>query len=212
MERALELIAAAAPAFGSGVTETSETRLGLDVCVATRTGGEVFFPMVAETVGEHEILVREDRAKSQRLPACCPERHINGDGSLCLFWASGDDAVVVRDEQSAMEWWSALIKHLDGQLYADKHRRWAGRARAHGDAAVHQARAEGAAAAFGPEMARALRQGHLTLVPGETHRWVPGTSVRLTLDGIRVFATVIGKGKVANQRGPCVKSLAITTP
>jgi len=204
MAKVLELIAEAAPAFGSSATRATRTRLELEVCVARPSGNIVVFPMVAQTSGGDRVAVRENRTKSQRLPVYCPERHINRDGWLCLFWASGDDAVVVLDQQSAIDWWSAVINHLDGQLYAEKHRRWPGRARAHGDAVKHQARAEAAAAAFGPEMAKALRQGRLQLVPSEARLLkTPTQPVRLVLDGKRVFAKTVEQEYVVNLRAPC---------
>ena len=85
----------------------------------------------------------------ERLPRACPMRHVNLGGAFCLGWGN-EDPSVVRDHGGAHAWWTALLHYLEYQLYAHVRRSWPqGRERAHGDAALYEARAEGLALRFG---------------------------------------------------------------
>lgn len=107
-----------------------------------------------------EPKVREETP--ERLPAFCPNRHINIGGYFCLSFAS-EDPLPVWDADSAEAWWAHLLKFLNLQETASALRRWpTTREWAHGDAAPHQCRAELCAAALGPQFTEALDRRRLT--------------------------------------------------
>lgn len=123
-------------------------------------------------------------------------RHVNLSGSFCLGWEDEDPSEVM-DEGGARSWWRVLLIFLGHQLYADVCRRWPqGQERAHGGAALHEARAEAFAEGFGPSFLADLRMGRLQL------RRV-ARSTRLERDGRRIFAIQDGAAKVANLRATC---------
>ncbi|WP_291557542.1 E2 domain-containing protein [Comamonas sp. SCN 65-56] len=97
------------------------------------------------------------------LPAFCPDRHVNSDGSFCLGWGE-DDPSTILDPEAARRWWSVLVRFLAHQVSANKRRVWPGREndRAHGAAARHQAVAEPLAAQFGPTFVDDLHGGLLS--------------------------------------------------
>lgn len=98
------------------------------------------------------------------LPAFCPDRHINSDGSFCMGWQAADPLNVV-DQASAGEWWARLLKFLSLQEIANQLRRWPSNHEwAHGDAAAHQDRAERCARALGPAFETALAAKRLQVI------------------------------------------------
>lgn len=84
-----------------------------------------------------------EAGSGRQLPAFCPERHINSDGTFCL----GLERAAILDEEGARAFWQTLRTFLLSQQYAEKHGRWPpGRGLSHGDAAYDQLSAEKAAA------------------------------------------------------------------
>lgn len=55
------------------------------------------------------------------LPACCPERHINSDGTFCVHLDSTD---AVGSREAAGAWWDSLRSFLIAQDYAHRRRVW----------------------------------------------------------------------------------------
>jgi len=88
------------------------------------------------TIGVHStgITVKADSSKksSRQLPGCCPQRHINLDGSFCL----GYNQPVPTTEGAAEEWWHYLIHFLIMQRRAEVKGKWPSAEVAHGGAAV----------------------------------------------------------------------------
>lgn len=137
------------------------------------------------------------------LPAFCPERHINVDGTFCLHWAE-EEPLTVSTVDGAEEWWSKLLVFLDRQRLARRLRRWPGQAdaRAHGPgAARHQATAERLAAMLGDRFASGLRESRFDV--SRKGRSGEGR-LRLTLDGRRVCSVLEAPRKVMTLRSPCV--------
>lgn len=80
-----------------------------------------------------------------RLPASCPERHINGNGTFCIGYEAGKR---IETEQAADLWWTKLMVHLLCQDTAGRTGVWPSYAAlSHGDAGGVQLIAE----AFGAE-------------------------------------------------------------
>lgn len=86
---------------------------------------------------EGDFAVREDPASPvRRLPACCPERHINADGSFCLFWRA-HERPTLNSLEDATAWWARIVHFLEMQRRAAATRRWPRSAAwAHGDGAA----------------------------------------------------------------------------
>lgn len=149
-----------------------------------------------------EVTAREQTG-ARRLPACCPERHINHGGSFCLYWAEHPAEVLrVMDAASALDWWRVLMEFLRRQEVANRMRKWPGEARAHGDAARYQARAEQLAVDFGPKFRSDVRNGAFTVKPRTKH----GRKTLQLSRGSQVIARVgpAANGAIdASLRCPC---------
>lgn len=131
------------------------------------------------------VSVRE-AAIGTALPACCPERHINPDGSFCVHLHSGKP---IQDTDAARLWWKSLRAFLSDQKYAERHRHWPLHSQlSHGDAAMVQLEMERIAEPLGW-----LEEVHIGMFQGEG--WL----------GDRLPKIVVRKGRAyaANVRSPC---------
>lgn len=78
-----------------------------------------------------EVALARETRRGDRLPAWCPERHLNADGSFCL----GLDHLVISSSALARQWWADLEVHLRLQSVAERTMVWPGHsALDHGDA------------------------------------------------------------------------------
>lgn len=83
------------------------------------------------------------------LPTCCPDRHVNTDGTFCIGIDAGN-AIVSPD--TAAVWWDQLAQYIRLQRVAQRTGMWPVRqGLAHGDAGQHQIAAREAAAELGIE-------------------------------------------------------------
>lgn len=136
------------------------------------------------------------------LPAFCPERHINVDGSFCLYWRAIDD-IVIDGPDSALAWWETLVRFLQLQTRAARRRHWPdGRGRAHGAAAIHQFRAEQAAERLGDQLFTDMQDGRLSVAVRGSG--AEGPAIRVLRDGQRIYATWLHSRRMVNLRRPCV--------
>jgi hypothetical protein len=136
------------------------------------------------------------------LPAFCPDRHINDDGSFCLYWRAVD-GIEIDCTEAARAWLETLVRFLQLQFRAARLRRWPdGRARAHGSAVVHQHRAEAAAARLGEPFTKDMAEGALTVVRKAGS--AEGTALRVMKGRRRLFAVWERSRRAVNQRGPCL--------
>lgn len=166
---AVDLLLAAAPVFGIESVRCGDGAARVTLPLARPSGASVTYQLELCELPHGNVWVRE-QPQARRLPAQCPERHINLDGSFCLFWQEGEDeARPVKDADSAADWWTLLIKFLTRQETVAVLRRWVGDARAHGDAARHQRAAEQIAAKFGAKFAQDLREAPLRVVRRQRH-------------------------------------------
>lgn len=152
---------------------------------------------------------REETPKN--LPAFCPERHINPDGTFCLYFPGATQLDVV-DEETATAWLEAVYKYLKLQDRARTKRAWPNREHwAHGDAAKHQAEAEAAASALGPRFSEALADGLLSI----KGRWAQDKRhiLELWLDGSLLYSVWDVTQKVLRQKQQCFcDSSVLKTP
>ncbi|WP_366462953.1 E2 domain-containing protein [Hyphomonas sp. BRH_c22] len=132
------------------------------------------------------------------LPDCCPNRHINSDGSFCLSW-SLHQPIHVTDLQAAEAWWMTVYRFLQLQRRAAKARKWPTKDDwAHGDeAAREQMRAENAAEILGPHFQDRLRNRDLRVEKkGHFYRL-------LTSEGARIYSVWIEHKRVATLKQYC---------
>lgn len=189
----------------------AKTAGGHHARLVARTGDEATFTVAPPKASgapaiDYSITIRADHDRvlaretiPARFPASCPERHINHDGSFCLFWVEDED-VRISSADVAEEWWGKLLAFLRRQETASVIRRWPGDARAHGDAAYFQRRAETCAAELGPPFTDWLREERLSVL---SRRRGDETRKRLEVDG-RIIASVAGDAiKVMTSRSPC---------
>lgn len=88
-----------------------------------------------------------EQEPSRHCPGFCPERHINPDGSFCVFYGSEER---ISDAGGAEIWWSHLAHFLECQMFAEKRGVWPLRSGlSHGDAADHQIAMENIAETLG---------------------------------------------------------------
>ncbi|BDA84305.1 hypothetical protein Sa4125_18470 [Aureimonas sp. SA4125] len=146
--------------------------------------------------------LRVQECGSHRLPAYCPERHLNSDGSFCLHWAE-EEPLGFGTEDDIMLWWGKLLAFLRRQIAVDSLRRWPGKsdARAHGpEAARGQASAERAATALGKRFTSAMDEGRLST---KRSRVAGNKRVRLFLDGRRLTSVDVKTKSVLTLRSRC---------
>lgn len=107
-------------------------------------------------IGDNAVTAQEYMPK--QLPAYCPERHINSNGTFCMYWA-GDNDLNVVDEQSAIVWWETLFQFLKLQVRAQKREEWPNNNYwAHGEAAFFQKMAYEAASNLGENFLELLKK------------------------------------------------------
>jgi hypothetical protein len=139
---------------GRQVEWLGASELALSIDVVSADGGKTPFELVV-SVKKGALSFKE--RKPSELPAYCPNRHINGDGTFCLAapWS--------RNELLSNPL-AVLQKFLRLQLIAEREGKWPSKFEwAHGDAALHQMTAEEAAARLSQEWYNLLIGGKLKL-------------------------------------------------
>lgn len=193
-DRVAGLIGEQAEAHEASVLDSVGASLFVVVRLRRPSGKVVPYKLRIETGGP-EPKVREEAP--EHLPTFCPNRHINVGGYFCLSFPS-EDPLPVLDADSARAWWARLLKFLNLQETASSMRRWpTTREWAHGDAAVHQSRAELCVTALGPRFVKALGQRRL-----EAKR--SGSTFLQVRDGnVRVYSVWSKERRVATLRQAC---------
>ena len=160
MSPALHCIAQAAPQFGGRLSLKSPSSGILDLPIKLVSGRIIPYTLSLDQSGAR-VSVREETPKN--LPSFCPERHINPDGTFCLYFPGATQLDVV-DEATATVWLEAVYKYLKLQDRARTKRAWPNSEHwAHGSAAQHQAKAQAAASALGPRFSEALANELLSI-------------------------------------------------
>jgi len=133
------------------------------------------------------------------LPSFCAERHINFDGSFCLYWGEVEPSAI-KSSEDAEAWWGKVLTFLLRQRSAAALRSWPGKsdARAHGPTAARfQALAEGNAAALGPQFLTAMQDGRLRVKRRGRNR------IALVRDGRRLLTVQQEERRVMTLRQRC---------
>lgn len=195
---ALDLIARNAPAFGGVFVRASKHSGRLDLPIKL-VDGRVISYRLSLSQEKDRITVREE--VPQHLPPFCPERHINMDGTFCLYY-SGSTSLNVADDASAVAWMETVYRYLKLQERARVKRRWPNDEQwAHGEAAHHQSEAQKACAALGPHFTSHLSSGLLRI---KERRSQDGRRIlELWKENDYVFGVWEAKKKVVRQKQRC---------
>lgn len=129
------MLGLAAPAWAK-CRKKSKSEMMVQVSPPQQSGrpGKTY-RLIVRDVGRYTVA---EETSGTDLPAFCPERHINYDGTFCL----GIEPIAASGE-NANRFWEQVRSFLLCQQFADLHGRWpTGRWLSHGSAADWQLRAE----------------------------------------------------------------------
>ncbi|GEC95733.1 hypothetical protein ZRA01_18060 [Zoogloea ramigera] len=197
MTTAVDLIALAAPDFGGALTRSPDTSAILDLPVKLVDGRIIPYKLLLKQKGDR---VTAQEETPQHLPPFCPERHINPDGTFCLYF-TGTTCLNVIDEESARAWLETVYRYLKLQERVRLKRRWPNNDTwAHGDAAYHQRQAQAAATAINDRMLSALTDGRLQL---KFKRSKGRPILDLWIDSTHIYSVWELDKRVINQKQRC---------
>ncbi|UTP40927.1 hypothetical protein M9M90_07020 [Phenylobacterium sp. LH3H17] len=195
---AAELIAAEAEAHEASVLACADGQLLLGLRLR-RVDGFIARYTLKVDARAPQVSAREEAP--DRLPAFCPERHINDDGSFCMTWQAAEQ-LLVTDTESAVRWWGTLLQYLRLQERATRLGRWPNHsAWAHGDAARHQLIAEASARGLTASFEEALKRRALTAI---TSRRGSGRFLELRREGRRILSVWVEGQRIATRRQACL--------
>lgn len=122
----------------SEITIQSHDSTSLHILVNLKRADQKIVPyeLVIKETKNHQVEASEHTPT--HLPKFCPERHINFDGTFCLYWKGDLDLSITGIDQARL-WWQILIRFLLQQERVKKKRIWPDQnAWAHGQAAKYQ--------------------------------------------------------------------------
>lgn len=141
MADALDFVAAVASLSGVPYSRDARAaRLDLELDVQTFDGARVNYLLEIKQSNDARTLTVKEKEPS-KLPSFCPQRHINPDGTFCLGFKS-EFSSSIESEESAKSWIEILYRYLQLQYRAANNRRWTGDEWKHGEAAIHQSKAQ----------------------------------------------------------------------
>ncbi len=200
---AVELLAEQSGHVAADIIAVGSNELKVHLKVRHADGASKAFLLRIETSGR-SATARE--LTPCNLPAFCPMRHINSDGTFCLYWTALDN-IAITDAKDANAWWETVLKFLMQQRRAARRGFWPdNRERAHGAAALNQHRAELAAAAIGETIANDLAAGRLAVTArlGRHRKRV----LRVLRNGQRFYSVSVNELRVLTKRRRCVCAVA----
>jgi hypothetical protein len=172
----------------------------LDVVVTMADSRRVTYRIALSGVG-NVVYAREHQP--DKIPAFCPQLHVNADSTFCIGW-SGVAELDVTDEESARQWWSRLHAFLRLQHRARRLRKWPGTEWAHGDAARYQYEAEHYANRLGGDFMRDLALQRLHVAWWNRLKNTHGPLLRVYRDGTLIYTVSDRFKRVLNGRQKCV--------
>lgn len=200
MSSVLRLIEDAAGDFGAYAEELAETQ-GIFALPLVLPDGSVLPYRLQVTLTGTSVTVRE--ATPHNLPAFCPQRHINRDGTFCLYW-SENGSFAISSAESATQWWEIVWKYLTLQARAENKRRWPNTNEwAHGKAALHQKNAMAAAERLGPYFYAALDNSAISIELQPKRSSAQGPTLRVLVHGQHIYSIWLNSGKVVNRKQRC---------
>lgn len=200
MSDVLRLIEAVAPDYRATAEELEGER-ALFTLQLTLADGTVLGYRLEVKVRGKSASVRE--VEPRHLPGFCPQRHINVDGTFCLYW-TGAGSLDVTTADEARAWWETVWKYLTLQSRAEKKRRWPNNEEwAHGNAAAHQKNAIDAAARLGGKFSDALAAQAITIQVQPKRRTAQGPTLQVSVRGRYLYSVWLNSGKVVNRKQRC---------
>ncbi len=198
MTDSLDLIIDIAPLYGgSCVRYSRNSYLTLNLPVELSDGRIVPYCL---TVTQYENTLKVKESVPKNLPAFCPQRHINSDGTFCLGFGS-DFPREVSSEDAARVWFETLYKYLQIQARAANLRVWPGNSQwAHGGASTHQLKAMVASLKISTEIRTTLDKGELTVRQRSSNK---RKILEVLRHGVVIFRIWDRSKKVINMKKPC---------
>lgn len=114
------------------VDSISESQAHFEICIRSSDSSRMTIQLIVKKYENLYLAALEKQPLA--FPACCPERHINYDGTFCLGW-SGIEDMKILDLDAARNWWGMIYAYLIKQRRASNMRKWSGEEWAHGHAA-----------------------------------------------------------------------------
>lgn len=205
MQPVLGLIEAASAEFGAHAEELFDKR-GVFSLPLTLADGSVLQYKLEVLLNDRGVSVRE--LVPSQLPSFCPQRHINIDGTFCLYW-SESGGLEISDAEGATRWWETVWKYLTLQARAERQRRWPNNEEwAHGSAALYQKRAIDAAARLGPIFVDALNDAAIQVRPAPKRVNSQGPTLQVFVRGRHLYSVWLASGKVVNRKQRCFCGVA----
>lgn len=197
MITAFNLIARFAPDFGGVCTVDSDSSAILELPIRL-VDGRVLQYRLRLRRSDESVYVQEEQPT--HLPSFCPERHINYDGTFCLYYPAAS-RLTVTDEVSAIAWLETLYRYLKLQERARVQRKWPNNeVWAHGNAAHHQIRASTAATALNGEFSAALEQNQIAL---QRRRSKGRAILEIRVRGVHAYSVWESYRRVINLKQRC---------
>lgn len=201
--KTIELIASRAQAFSAHVRDAGQSSLSVELSLKRADGRKIPYNLHISVDG-FRASVRE--AQPTMLPAFCPERHINKDGSFCLYWQ--DETLSKLDSLEAVDkWWGTLVGFLRLQERASRKRSWPnGHAWAHGTAAIYQQEAEQLATQLSADISTRLNRGNFRVERQTSGDGVQknGPILRIYCEESLFFSVWERQQRVVGLRQPCL--------
>ncbi|WP_150118584.1 E2 domain-containing protein [Collimonas fungivorans] len=188
------------PHFGATIIKAEGNKLYVTIVVKLTDGRRIPYELEIQLNGT-KINVREERP--QRLSGACPERHINFDGTFCMYWDIADP-LKIDSTESADRWWGTLVQFLKLQERAAKQQRWpSDEAWPHGDAAKHQHEAEQSAKFLGEMLLTDVRKNRLRVVRAHLGGCQNGAILRMYRETELLYSVWERSRRVTRLRNPC---------
>lgn len=183
------------------VERTSLTQAHFEISVKSSDESKMIIQLLVDVIKAEYLEVREKVAIV--LPASCPQRHINIDGSFCLGWLDVMDKKIT-DQEAANDWWKTLYAYLIKQRRASNSRRWPGEEWAHGHkAAASQWFVEEAAKKLGADFFTDFKLGKFR-VESIGARKRPSALLKVFRNNIHIYSVWQDFKCLTNSRLPCL--------
>lgn len=187
------------------VNRISDTQAHFEFNILIPDGSRMLVQLLVSISDEEYLVARE--LVPTLLPASCPQRHINFDGTFCIGW-SGVQNMKVLDPDSAGKWWCDVFAFLKKQRRATKSRQWPGEEWAHGhSAAASQLIVEDAAKNLGEDFVTDLKLGKFRVEKIEARKR-PSPLLKVFRNDIHIYSVWESFKCLTNSRVPCLCRLS----
>jgi hypothetical protein len=192
----------AAPDFDAKLVERIlPTQAHFEISIKSSDESRMVVQLLVDVIKNEYLEVREKVPSV--LPASCPQRHINYDGSFCLGWLGVMDKKITNQE-AASDWWKTLYAYLIRQRRASYIRKWPGDEWAHGHkAAASQCLAEEAAKNLGDDFVNDLKLNKFRVEKIEARKR-PSALLKVFRNNDHIYSIWQDFKCLTNSRVPCL--------